>query len=155
MTFTEMFSLAAADDAATLLQRFLSEGGDVNLRDADVGCTPLHCACEHRNHPLIEALAAAGADLDAAVPDTGWTPLHHAVDVDVDVFQRALDDRPFVPENCFPTARILLRLGADPTCRNWEGETPRDMAAGYGPEVLFWYDRLTSRPPTRYAGAAR
>jgi hypothetical protein len=122
------------------LPGYLAAGGDINAAHASSGRTLLHCASEHQNLPMTEALAKAGADLNVRT-HLGYTPLHLAVDIDIDSVSQSgvinMDDVPF------QTVRLLLSLGADPAVRDERGETPRAVATAY--HMAFQYDRLSSR----------
>jgi ankyrin repeat protein len=136
MTFDELRTAIAEDRGVAELHEYLAAGGDVNARDPVSSWTLVRDGCEHLNLPVIRALAEAGADLNALTDYDGWTHLHHAVDIDVDsVSQASSDEQDFRERLTFPTTRLLLSLGADPTIPNDKGETPLDMIMRWGEEV--------------------
>jgi ankyrin repeat protein len=87
---------AAARNDYPLIAHLVSEGANVNARDA-YGRTPLHVATYLGKHEAIRALAKAGADLDAIERDR-YTALGIAA-----------------VRNDVPTLRLLLQLGANPS----------------------------------------
>lgn len=103
------FFTAAEVDSGETIDRFLADGMDVNLRDAE-SKTPLHRAAMAGNHDAIETLIAAGADLDA-VDMLDATPLHMAVE--------ASDAK---------SALVLLDAGAQANPEDTYGNTPMDYA---------------------------
>ena len=141
MEFDELWNSVSEDRGVDELRRYLRDGGSVNVRHSDSTWTLVHLACEHMNLDLIRTLSEAGADQNARDRNQGWTPLHLAVDTDIDSVWQAENS---FSQLTFSTTRLLLALGADPTIRDNEGNTPRDIAAGYGTEVLNRYDNLTS-----------
>ena len=141
MRFDELWKSIDKEKGVDSLEQYLSDGGDVDARHPDSSWTLLHLACEHMNHDLIRALAAAGTDLNAREEAQGWRPLHHAVDTDIDSVWQT---RHSLDELTFSITRLLLALGADPGVRDSNGLTPRDMAAEYGTDVADKFDNLTS-----------
>jgi ankyrin repeat protein len=87
----------------------IEDGMDIEKRDS-IGRTPLHCACENTNIWLIKLLINNGA-LVNKVTNFGSSPLHYAA---------SLGQGDIV--------RILLEAGADPTIKNKEGNTARNLS---------------------------
>ena len=91
--------MKAAQMDAPALDQMLAMGGDPLARSF-TGDTALHHAAQNASHGAIRALVAAGADVN--VQDLhGSTPLMAAENAD--------------------TARLLLKLGADPSITNFDG----------------------------------
>lgn len=136
----ELWMSVGQESGVDAVERYLREGGDVDVRHPDSAWTLLHLACEHLNHDLIRVLVAAGADLNAR-NHQGWTPLHQALDIDIDSVwqtQHSFDTL------TFSTVRLLLALGADPRLRCDNGLTIREAAAQYGAAAVARFDELVS-----------
>jgi ankyrin repeat protein len=110
------------------------DGDDPNARINQQGWTSLHLAAEDSDVAAMTQLLQVGGDPN--VPDDdGWTPLHLAVDAAFDGARQ--NDEPV----SMALVQCLLRAGANEDVRTRDGETPRDVAAHYGPEAVALYDR--------------
>ncbi|XP_033754838.1 serine/threonine-protein phosphatase 6 regulatory ankyrin repeat subunit B-like isoform X2 [Pecten maximus] len=89
-----------------MVNTLLEFNANVDAKDA-IGQSPLHAA---RESNIIKMLASRGLDIDNK-GDHGNTPLHCA--------SRDYDEQ---------LIKTLLDLGADPTIKNKDGKTPRDLA---------------------------
>lgn len=118
--------------------RYLAQGGDIHAICPGIGWTLLHVAADCRNLTLIRTLIKSGANPDIPDPE-GWTPLHVAADSDVDMIRQGGG---YLVNIDFAAARLLIRLGADPSLRTHDGRTPRDIIAAYGAPVARRYDEL-------------
>jgi ankyrin repeat protein len=122
------------------VDRYLDAGYDINFQDPrpgpgypQKGWTLLHFAASNGHIEVIRHLANRGANLNVTDAE-GWTALHLAVDFD-DVV--ATQDGHLPSE--MPVTETLLRLGADDSIANKQGQTARDYTV---PEV---YDRVKQR----------
>lgn len=73
--------LAAKNNHCSMLQAMAEKGADVNITadaPAEIGMTPLHCACIYGNADMVELLMKLGAD-DTMKNDKGETPAHMVV----------------------------------------------------------------------------
>jgi ankyrin repeat protein len=135
MTFQELISRAPDEHWIEDVRAYLSSGGDINRADKRQGWSLLHIAAEHQQAEVIRFLAANGANLNMQDPN-GWTPLHLAVDADIDgAIQNGAEPQ-------MVATRALIKAGADPTIRDKEGRTPRDIASLYGGSALALYDSI-------------
>ncbi len=80
------------------------------MRDASLGTTPLHHMASRGEEDTVRLLLEKGADPNARAHTSLETPLHWAV-----------RDRARVS-----LIEVLLKFGADPTCKDSQGETPID-----------------------------
>jgi len=111
--------LAAAGYRVDIARELLSRGADPGAKNRR-GARPLHYAADGgpglphwdpgAQAAVIEQLLEAGAEADAA-DDDGVTPLHRAART-----------------RCAAAVRALLAGCADPSPRNKNGSTPRDVA---------------------------
>jgi ankyrin repeat protein len=116
---------AAKEGNASLVERILVRGVDVNARDT-YGLTALHWASHRGRSNVVRLLLRKGADLNVhAVPRNsmglliGCTPLHCAI--------LARDAE---------TVRLLVAGGADVNVkRSWDGSSPLLLACGIGSRV--------------------
>lgn len=76
-TDTELVE-AVLDDALDDTRRLLTEGADVNARNAETGQTVLMIAACHARPDIVELLLDAGADVHALDSQTGASALHKA-----------------------------------------------------------------------------
>ena len=133
--------LACADYTnRELLDLLLRTGVDKDSADSK-GRTGLHYAVECSNEIYVRALVSAGANVRLR-DDQGFTALHLAVadavivakliDAGAQVGARASDgSTPLhvaVVANQPESARALIRAGAACWLRNWNGESPFDLA---------------------------
>jgi hypothetical protein len=108
--------LAAERDNLAVAMLLIDRGASVTSR-SDGGRTPLHLAARSASAPTVEMLLERGK-ADANAPTArGRTPLHYAA-------SKAADG----DEERREVLRVLRDFGADPTIRDKEGETPRDVA---------------------------
>ncbi len=126
---------AAQRDDVPTIQRYISEGADVNLATS-AGQTPLHIAAMWGNLNALNALIAAGADLNpqnwivrSESDYFGGTPLHVAANSD----KVPLTDR-------YRCAERLIDAGANARLLNGEEDAPYECQF---PEVRS-VDRLGS-----------
>ena len=140
MDLAELYAHVGNETGQPAVMAFLAAGGDINAAKASSGWTLLHLAVEHQNHALIRLLVGHGANLNAR-DHQGWTPLHLAVDVDIDSVIQAGGA---ASDSGLLTAQLLLSLGADATTGDAAEMTPRDVAAGYGSDMLARYDAVIS-----------
>ena len=133
LSFQDVISRAPDEHWIEAVQAYLHSGGDINRVHERQGWSLLHFAAEHQNAEVIGYLVENGANVEIR-DHSGWTPLHLAVDADID---GAIQDRK-VPRMI--ATRALIRAGADPTVKDEEGNTPRDIASGYGEKALALFD---------------
>ena len=108
---------AAQRNDVPTIQRYISEGADVNLATS-AGQTPLHIAAMWGNLDVLNALIAAGADLNAQngierTENGGGTPLHSAANST----KATLSMR-------YVCARRLIEAGANARLLNGEEAAP-------------------------------
>ncbi|OWF45090.1 Ankyrin-3 [Mizuhopecten yessoensis] len=109
--------VAAQNCEKQMVKLLLEFNASVEAKNA-LGQSPLHVA---RTASIIKILASKGLDIDIK-GDHGCTPLHCASrDFDVELI------------------KTLLDLGADPTVKNKDGNTPRDLA-----EPQIWQEDKTA-----------
>lgn len=119
------------------IQRFLSSGVDVDVRDPE-GQTPLLRACRFDQLPAAKLLINEGASVDASIPN-GRSSLHFAaasctpplvnllLDNDADI--EATDDSGWTPLMCaasqgqYLVATTLIRWGANLDAQDNDGYT--------------------------------
>ena len=111
----------------------LRPGQGINDSLNEDGWTVLHNAVEAESATLVEKLVESGADLNVRTTD-GWSPLHLAVDVAID---GAIQNNTS-PD--FSFCKKLVALGARLDAQNERGDTPRDIAVGYGANALRLFD---------------
>lgn len=109
---------AAAADWPEVCAALIKRGANVNGKDAS-GLFPLHYAAIVRGVYSVAALLASGAWVNA-VDDEGQIPLHW------------LSGR----RQALPTARLLLRAGADPNAFSRLGRTSLHEAVIHGNDAL-------------------
>lgn len=139
--------VAAAAGNVSEVDRFISEGADVNVQ-AMMGHTPLIEATALHHSQVVQKLLDAGANPNCH-DKLGWTPLHHAVRTDAaDLDMIALlvqhgadvngrDKRKRTPLHRAAqfghvgAVSLLLKLGADPNARDYNDWTPLDRGAAH------------------------
>ena len=104
---------AVRDGDTATLERLLSEGVNVNMKDAMVG-SPLHMAAMTGQAGAARILLDHGARADAAGGMAGQTPLQIAVNTSAEIVE------------------MLLENGADVGRTDLGGNTPLHLAAGAG-----------------------
>lgn len=105
---------AAARGDVQLIQALLSQGADLNGKDAS-DWTPLIWAARKGRAEAISMLLGKGADANLPGGINGWTPLMHAIH-----------------KNQIGAVQALLGSGADANAKLSDGTTALMMAAGYG-----------------------
>ncbi len=105
---------AARRQIRKVVEAFLENGADIEVRCGDENQTPLNKAARSSVAEAVKALVKAGADLEAANA-SGYTPLHEAA-----------------AEGEAESVRILVAAGADIKARTSEGETPAELVASLG-----------------------
>ena len=98
--------MAAAGDAAGVIQVLLDRGADVEASTLDVDARPLHYAAQYGALGAVRLLLDRGADVDARDAG-GGTALHRAAE-----------------GAHVPVVRILRERGADAAVRDRRGRTP-------------------------------
>nr|XP_027236164.1 ankyrin repeat domain-containing protein 12-like [Penaeus vannamei] len=116
--------LAAENGQKAVVEVLLSEGADPNAGNW-LGNTAMHRAASGGHRGTLEALRASGADVDP-VNSAGNTPLHDAAS-----------------EGQFLAMGVLVGLGASPSKKNKNEETPQDLW-----EKLAAENFLRSKPNT-------
>jgi len=94
-----------------IINMLIAAGADVcagNYRNA----TPLHFACLCGHIEVVKILLKKGVFVNVKTDTEGNTPLHDAC------------SRGYIK-----VVEVLLNAGADKTAKNWQGHTPRDLAA--------------------------
>jgi len=126
-------AVAETVNAATIIQRLLKSGANVNAKDEE-GRTPLQLLmCEARRAlSCMDVLLCNGADVNAR-DDSSRTPLHLASSAPEYVLKRQLPHRlnlqESIAESYSQVIRILLDYGADITSRDDASDTPLHIAA--------------------------
>ena len=118
---------AARDGDLAAVQKFVSQGADVNLQDKH-GWTPLHCAAQALSKEVTTYLLAHGAAVDAE-DGHGNTPL----------FRATLTCR-----GDGAVIRALRAAGADPKKKNKSGVSAVTLArtiANY--DIALFYSDIT------------
>jgi ankyrin repeat protein len=120
------------------VQSFIANGGDPRVLHEGTGMGLIHLALDHLDMATLLFAFDRGAHLDE-LDGEGWAPMHRAVDFDFDSANQA---------GVLPVlvwTRLLLMLGADPGRRTAAGQTPSDIAAGYGPEATKLFARVVAQ----------
>jgi hypothetical protein len=133
MTFEAIWTDVQSAQDDSRLQRFLTEGGRVDLASTVHGGTLLHLAAGAGRGDLVAELVRRGANLNAR-DRYGWTPLRVALhadlaSVDVARAERVVD---------LVRVRAMLEHGADPNVADDHGKTIWNVAVGYGPMQMQW-----------------
>ena len=108
--------LAAERDNLAVAMLLIDRGASVTSR-SDGGRTALHLAARSASAPTVEMLLERGKADPNAETAKGRTPLHYAA-------SKAADG----DEERREVLRVLRDFGADPTVKDREGETARDVA---------------------------
>lgn len=98
--------VAACCGHAVLVKQLLSQGADIEAKDARYERTPLWWASLNGHEAVVKLLLEKGADIGVKDAESGWTPLWCAVVAD----HEAITD-------------ILLENGADIEAKDKEGRT--------------------------------
>jgi ankyrin repeat protein len=93
--------------------------------------TALDCAVENLELRVVEFLIANDAEVNAQNRN-GWTALHRAIDVEVEVANRAYDDGDVDALPDASATSLLLALGADTKLQTNDGLTALDLALSRG-----------------------
>lgn len=107
--------IATAEGWAGAAEALVQCGANPNEQSMSRGGTALHDAACNCHLAMVGVLLKLGANPNAPDLFYGSTPLH----------QVAMWGR---PDESSAVARALIDAGADPTLRNAEGKTPRDVA---------------------------
>lgn len=107
----EPILLAAATGKLGDLQQELMKGENVDRRDSQLRCTPLHWASVGSHDEAVELLLTHGADSSAVEPSQGRTPLLEAVAAGHSMFIKRLID-----------------AGTNVDARDMRGDTPLILA---------------------------
>lgn len=108
--------LSAERDRMPVSMLLLDRGASISAR-SDGGRTPLHLAARSATSPMVEMLLERGKANANAETSKGRTPLHYAA-------SKASDG----DEEKREVLRVLRDWGADPTIKDIDGETARDVA---------------------------
>lgn len=125
--------LACERDNLAIAIFLLDHGGQIHTRSSG-GRTPLHLASRTATSTTVELLLERGHADPNATTAKGRTALHYAASKAVD----GDDERREV-------LRVLRDWGADPTVKDRDGETARDVAQARG----FWDAAATLRRAER------
>lgn len=115
---------AVVSDDMEAVKTYISEGGDLNVRDPFGGSSPLISAAVFGKSKMAEVLLEAGADINFQ-NNEGSTALHTA----------AFFCRPDI-------VMLLLENNADKTITNKYGGTAYDNVAGSFDEMKDTYDMM-------------
>ena len=108
-----LFDAVATGDLAEVKRLVVDCGVDPNVREDDIGLTPLHAAAMYGYSEIVEFLLEHGVDPNIRDKKDGATPLHYAA---------AYGNSKVV--------EVLLEHGADPNIRDKKyGITPLHFAA--------------------------
>lgn len=143
--------MACRNGHVDVVRFLLTKQPDLSFR-AFLSGTPLHWAWFSGSSQVIDLLVAAGADREALDDELGCTPRAFGVAIAARwgfdfIVKRLLAADPAlanaIDDHTSPlheaargghvqTVRVLLDHGADPSFRNREGHTPREVAAAAG-----------------------
>ncbi len=147
----QAFEAVDAENVDTL-RRFLTSGGDVNVRNAD-GLTLLQYAASKHRYISATLLLEGGADPDLKSKGThGYTALHYAAEHDnyqmVDLLAKYKANPEIQDKNKQTPLHVaaysgspkavyaLTKAGADMFAKDRDGYTPLDIATWRKSEVL-------------------
>jgi ankyrin repeat protein len=126
------FCAAAFEGHDAIVQEFLHQGMDINLRSNDMSA--LDCAIENTHLELVRYLLDHGAYVNSA--DTaGTTPLHRAIDIEAENAIYSYDTTGVDEVASAGLTELLLAYGADVSARTAIGETPLDWARERHPKA--------------------
>jgi ankyrin repeat protein len=107
-----MHAVLAMPPDPSVVKLLIDRGADVNAADGLHKSTSLHFAASFGRHDLVTALLDAGAEVDP-MDSFGNTPLWEAA---------------MRPKSTGAVIKELLRRGADPQKKNYQGVSPFDIA---------------------------
>lgn len=116
------------DEYAGAIPILLQLGADVNKEPQTgdyIQQTPLYHASREGHAHAVEVLIEHGADVNRPVAKTQTTPLCAAIDFEGDIASYGSGPPVMV------TSKILFEAGANPFCKDAQGETPMDLAVFY------------------------
>jgi len=141
--------LAVLNASEPIVERIISLGGDVNVKDKD-GKTPIYLATEWGKANIVEKLVKGGTRADVNISDKdGNCPLHAAVAINHESLSNFLltDARASIAakNNMGRTPlhvlgekggdgrilEILLKFQADLNCKDNDGNTPLHLSVGF------------------------
>ncbi len=96
------------------VKQLLSEGVDVNTRVPN-GCSIIHFAAENGYLDIVTLLLEKGANVNDIAPSSRLTPLHLAA-----------------RDGYLEVVKFLIAKGANPELKNYQNETPADLARREG-----------------------
>jgi ankyrin repeat protein len=108
-----LFDAVETGDLADVKRLVVGCGVDPNVREDEIGATPLHVAATYGYSEIVEFLLNHGADPNIR-EKYGCTPLHYAT-----WFGNS------------KVVKVLLNHGADPNIRDKQGATPLHYAAAF------------------------
>jgi ankyrin repeat protein len=124
-----------ASRVSARIKEWIAAGNDAESFRTEHGWTRLHLAAEYQDTEAVRYLIACGIHPDTR-DNSGWSALHLAVDSELDESSQR-NSRPNLR-----TVKELIRNGADSKATDSQARTPRDIAAGYGPDALAAYDNI-------------
>lgn len=114
---------AAADNKVSVIEEFLNNGGDANIKDEN-GYTPIHAAASYGHLDLVKMLLEKGGNINIQ-DNEGDTPLHHVEDLRSAIY-------------------LVKEAGADLSIKNHDGLTAAQFIEDDGefPAVAKYLDGM-------------